>query len=256
MFSWLKGKASPVAQPQGNPVQASQEIEAQILARFPPDKLYRVPQTQEIVGLGDKFAEDPGLWENLLRAYPTPPQTEGEREAREAAFWAGEANRCTRLAADGTIMGMRPKQEILDHFIRWEKWVFRHYYGATGILHKTIQEEFAKAAIASRRALDDNASWRKKHSRGGPSDSPYAETIRRAGDALERVVKDTRPAHEKQWSEWYFFHAQEAFKKQHEPKEQEDRHVHGEGGFATRDAIDRAARGQAHGPAREQQFEE
>jgi hypothetical protein len=55
------------------------------------------------------------------------------------------------------------------------------------------------------------------------------------------------------WSEWFYSNVEETFRSLHE--REEDQNIYGEGGFATGEEIDHAARGIMQGtPASEQRF--
>ena len=250
MFDWMKKKApAPVQSPQS---QQSSGQWAQINARFPPHVLFRVPDHPALAKLGDKFSENPTVWADMLKRYPHPPQTDEEAEEREADLWTLYANKFTAKSAAGKL-GLKPRQEILDYFENNEKWVFRYYYAATGVVHKTIQEE------AVRGMLDwEDTVERAKKIRNRTAAIEFAAPFKDKNNAeMTHLVQEKMPAHFEKWgNNWFLPNIREAFKKLHETPQPEDKNVHGEGGFATRADIDRAARGQTRGVASQQEFED
>jgi hypothetical protein len=176
-----------------------------INARFPEYDIYRVPEKlRGVLGLSpsnphltlDEHAV--GVWNHLLATYPAPPRSEAEREQREADFWNLYAGFFTTTDAKGKP-SLKPKQEILDYFSALEKWIFREFYAATGVVHKTIVEEIVRHYVEQRRAYI----------------SEDTHKIEKANDARERFDRETLPAHYEKEGEWFHFHIQEAFDRLH-----------------------------------------
>jgi hypothetical protein len=139
-----------------------------------------------------------GVWNHLLATYPAPPRSEAEREQREADFWNLYAGFFTTTDAKGKP-SLKPKQEILDYFSALEKWIFREFYAATGVVNKTIVEESVRLFVEQRDAYI----------------SEIEHKIEKANDARERFDRETLPAHYEKEGEWFHFHIQEAFDRLH-----------------------------------------
>jgi len=175
----------------------------QISARFP--RIYRVPD--ELRGFLKLSPLNPNLrldehavdwWKQLLENYPAPPRSDAEQRQREEDFWNSYAELFTTTDADGQP-ALKPKQEILDYFSAFEKWIFRHFYAATGVVHKTIVENIVWLFV------EDGSAYRTEIERKFEGSS----------DAYRRFVRETLPAHYKEWGEWFHFHIQEAFDRLH-----------------------------------------
>jgi TPR repeat protein len=184
----------------------------ELKARFPDYHIYFVPAsaldlfdiapTDENWIIGENFLE---TWNALLARYPTPPSDELERKQREEALWERHAALWTVNNSAGQP-ALKPKQSLLDWFRGYEKWVFREFYAATGVVHETIVKEWvfhrAEVVKAYRMAngiLDDRSVSTVQHA------------LEKAKDAENRFHKETYPAHMEKWGEWFFFHIQEAF---------------------------------------------
>jgi len=163
-------------------------------ARFPDYHIYFVPGSafsdfglnpeEENWALSENL---PDRWNAMLSMYPKPPADELERKQREEAFWQRYAAMWTVTNSTGQQV-LSPKQNVLDGFKYSEKWVFRDFYAATGIVHETIMKE----AVYRREA---------------------AVKLYRERDAETRFENETFPAHMEKWGEWFFFHIQDAFGK-------------------------------------------
>jgi TPR repeat protein len=186
----------------------------ELKARFPDYHIYFVPASaldlfdiaspDENWIIGENFLE---AWNALLARYPTPPSDELERKQREEALWERYAALWTVKNSAGQP-ALTPKQSLLDWFRGYEKWVFREFYAATGVVHETIVKEwvFHRAEVVKAYKMgtgvgDTDAASRARHA------------IEKAEDAEKRFDKETYPAHMEKWGEWFFFHIQEAFKR-------------------------------------------
>ena len=182
--------------------------------RFPCNKIYFVPES--ICELLKISPEDGNAayrencndwWTRMLKMYPEPPHDETEKEEREASFWRMYAGHFTVLDA-AQQPALKPKQEILDFFQYWEKWVFRDFYAATGVVHKTIIEELVRHKLDAENTLALDAS--------NYPDGYVTNRLEKVADAEKRFILETRPAHFAEWGGWFHFHVQEAFKAQHQ----------------------------------------
>ena len=144
----------------------------QINARFPEYDIYRVPErVRSFLGLSpsnphltfDEHAVE--VWKHLLETYPAPPQSDAERQQREADFWNLYAGFFTTTDAAGKP-SLKPKQEILNYFSALEKWIFREFYAATGVVNKTIVEESVRLFVEQRDAyISEVAAQNRKSER-------------------------------------------------------------------------------------------
>jgi hypothetical protein len=235
------------------------DIPPDVAARFPPDRIFYVTDKLRQNKGARKYAdwlmmqEDYVHWKPILEMFPRPPANEKERHEREAHLWFRFAE--TFLIDDGNgNPTLKPKSEILDYFNVWEKWVFRYYYAATGTIHDTIAKEYFRLLLKSQKTASADR-W-KSDSEYNYNKGDIHTDARSAAAELETFIREKHPAHMKKWGDWFFANIEDAFKKQVERLRPEDRNVHGEGGFATRDDINRAARGLTRGPASQQEFED
>ena len=133
-----------------------------------------------------------------MATYPAPPHSEAEREQREADFWNLYADFFTATDAKGNRPSNRSKR-FWNYFSALEKWIFREFYAATGVVNKTIVEESVRLFVEQRDAYISEA----------------AHKIEKANDARERFERETLPAHYEKEGEWFHFHIQEAFDRLH-----------------------------------------
>jgi len=169
--------------------------------RFPAEDLYFVPSS---IGYFRKLIPrrvNPLLletgrrawWQSTFKAFPLAPRNEHERKQREQLFWDRYATKWT-VVNSARQPALKAKQDIADYFKKSEKWVFREFYAATGIVHETICRKYAALIVDQRSAKEPGE-------------------IEKARDALKRFERDDLPAHMEKWGEWFYFHIQGAFKK-------------------------------------------
>ena len=181
-----------------------------IKARFDPRIFIVSENLRKELGVGrhnpnSHYDENlPERWTRMLDMYPGAPQSDAEREVREQQFWERYTNQMWKVNSERRPV-LLPKQDIMDVFIRMEKWVFRDYYAATGIVHKTIVEDMARHALKRRQAYalsGGGDEGRRKRERD----------IETATDAEERFWREALPAHHEKWGEWFYFNILESFK--------------------------------------------
>jgi len=196
--------------------------------RFPPDAVFRVPAKithdgrllpDDVAAVAPFLREDyDQWWRRLIDLYPKPPQDDVEREQREEEFWQNWCNHFTITNAQGQPV-LKPKQDVLDYFRSCEKWIFREYYAATGIVNQTIAKSLVEQMLELSAAIK-NVGWYKNKGINANSNNPYfgrAEAkVEALEDAIARFARNDIPAHLEKWGGWFYFHIQEAFNRQHE----------------------------------------
>lgn len=182
-------------------------------ARFPNHKIYFVPEA--MMSLLNISTESPvpafyeGLydrWNAMLKMYPRPPHNHVEQDQREEAFWKRQARLFT-ITNSPSQSALRAKQDIVDYFQTYEKWIFRDFYAATGIVHKTIIEDSVRH-ILELEAAHQMKTW------GDPtslSNNQKRNAIEKAKEAERRFIGDTMTAHYMKWGGWFYSHIQDAF---------------------------------------------
>jgi hypothetical protein len=200
--------------------QAPSDLSAAVKARFPANRIYfvsddvrrylNISSTDDVPAMRENYDE---WWDRMLQMYPAPPRDDGEREQREAGFWDMYAEHFKITNASGRL-SLRPKQDILDFFKSWEKWVFRDYFAATGVIRKTIVEESIRLVVdvANANAIITYGS------NTSVSNNEKRQAIEKAENAESNFVQITLPAHYEKWGGWFFFHIQEAFNKRNQTK--------------------------------------
>jgi hypothetical protein len=180
----------------------------ELRARFPAHTIYFVPdEVRALLNIsptdGDPAYREncDGWWSRMLKMWIQPPRDDAERAEREAKFWGIYATAFTVLNSARQPV-LKPKQEILDFFRCWEKWIFRDFYAATGVIHKTIVEDWVRHFVNAKEAL---ALDRKKF-----PDGYKAKEVEKALNAQERFIREIAPAHYEKWGEWFFSHVQQA----------------------------------------------
>ncbi len=186
--------------------------------RFPASKIYYVPERMRALTNTDPEGGNPAYrencddwWSRMLRMYPQPPRDEAEREQREAGFWHMYAQHFSVVDSTQKPV-LKPKQDILDFFKYWEKWIFRDFYAATGVVHKSIVEETVRHVFdyedaRAMKTFGDNTSL---------SNTQKRQETDKALDAEKRFVHETLPAHYEKWGGWFYFHVQQSFQAQHQ----------------------------------------
>ena len=184
-------------------------------ARFPANRIFFVPENiRQLLKVSPKDG-DPAYrencddwWKVMMKQYPNRPDNEVESKEREASFWQMYARHFTVLdSAQQPVLWA--KQDILDFFQYWEKWIFRYYFAATGTVHKTIIEEAVRLIIDVERASEIVT---------GGHDARIArrrQEVDKAIDARDNFFRVTMPAHFKEWGGWFLFHVEEAFQAEH-----------------------------------------
>jgi len=207
----IKDKPAPDGYPKG----LSQELRA----RFHASKVYYVPdEIRELLKVSPEDG-DPAYrencddwWSRMLKMYPEPPRDEAEREQREARFWRMYAQHFT--VTDSTQKPvLTPKQDILDFFKYWEKWIFRDFYAATGVVHKSIVEETVRHVFD----YEDACAIKTVGSNTSLSNTQKRQDTDKAADAEKNFVRVTLPAHMEKWGGWFFSRVQQAFQDEHHP---------------------------------------
>jgi hypothetical protein len=189
-------------------------------------------------------------WEPMLERYPNPPATEHERQEREAEFWQRWTLMFVVKDAQGRV-GIRPKQWILDQFKAYEKWFFRDYYAATGDVLPTIARRMSDLEMDSIAA--GKMVWAEETSVAA---AQQRAAIEKANDASQRFWRVEVDEHFEKWGGWFFGKVEETFQELNRARQEPEKDVYGEGGYATRDDIARAARGNTTGAAHSQEFED
>lgn len=198
---------------------AMADIMPLINKRFPSHQIFRVPDSVRIVldRRADKqlpvIDEDyPDRWQLMLDRYPDPPRTERERLEREEAFWKRYASFFS-VEMDGAKPELKPKPYIIDYFKSWEKWIFRDYFAATGVVHDTVARKMCVAVMD----VEDAHNMKTFGDNTSLSNNQKRAAIEKSQDAEKRFVRDELPQHMETWGGWFFVNIQDAFKKQHEP---------------------------------------
>ena len=232
-----EAEAARAAAAEAERLENGKAVLARAAQRWPEHVFPRVPV--EVLKImqkecpGDNLAncrEDMfDIWESMLNAYPTPPATDEARKVREAAFWREKADRFSDEGPDGRLY-LKPKQHILDFFAVYEKWVFREYYAATGIVLKTYYgEEFIRHMLWQ----PARAEWVKFGSIPNKTGNPmlgilagYREGYEKSWNETNRanVARDNErqrqeaeaygrsaDAHREKWGEWFFFNVEQTF---------------------------------------------
>ena len=154
-------------------------------------------------------------WNAMLKMHPNPPHNDVEQDQREEAFWKRQAEFFTVRDSAGQT-ALRPKQDIFNYFQTYEKWIFREFYAATGIINKTIIEDSVRH-ILELEAAHRMMTWGEPTS---VSNTEKRHEVEKAKEAERRFIKDTMPAHYAKWGGWFYSHIQDAFAKVH--KKQSD----------------------------------
>ena len=197
-------RRSPAKKSSGYPTGFTSELKA----RFPSDRIYFVPK-EAIARLKvpatlalSLFREDrPDWWTQLLQLYPYAPSDDSERENREEAFWQRYAKHFTATNGQSRPV-LQPKQNIIDYFCREEKWIFREFYAATGVVHRTMVEEAVRHS-EYRARVDSDATG-----------EAIAHFLEKSIDETKQFETVTLPAHFEKWGGWFYFHVRESFDAQ------------------------------------------
>lgn len=240
-----------------------------INARWPEDRFHRTPRAvylraRETEAPDANFAnarEDlVDIWELMLRLYPTPPATDEERKAGEKLFWSRQAQRFSYTQDNGAI-ALAPKQEILDWWATYEKWVFREYYAATGVFHKSyFGNEFSEFFLWEKKkhtplsyghiptqksALGSlNRGYRKGYANSW--NRAMHENVEHENNRIERdrdAYFKSFDDHKQKWGEWYFFNVEKAFNEMSQLPGDAPDPVHGDARLATEAEARNAAAG-------------
>ncbi len=252
--------------------EAKRQKQEQLIARSAerwPERLFpRVPKEAMNIIVKDNpdgnlanLREDMfEIWESMLEAYPNPPISEEERKAREAQFWQYSANKFIHENADGRLY-LEPKQEILDFFIAYEKWIFRGYYAATGLIIKTFYGEELIEHIMRKPASTKWLSYHEIPNKAETMSSVFAAyrkgyekswneknriTVERENDRHQQEANaylKSVDAHREKWGEWYFFHVEQAFRTLTEEAAKAPAAVHGDAKLASEAEARAAAAG-------------
>jgi hypothetical protein len=210
-FDFLKGEkiSRRSTYPSGFPKELKQ--------RFPSNVIYFVPEKVRNASKMDQINGPPAFrenctewWERIMQTYPFPPRDENERAKREATFWNTYVQHFT--SQNSGAPALRPRQNIIDYFRSWEKWIFREYYAATGIVKETITEKLVEHFVDIERAKalktiggNDSVSSREKH-----------QELDRANETMKQFVRTALPAHYEKWGNWFYFNIQQAFETKHQ----------------------------------------
>jgi hypothetical protein len=190
-----------------------------VKARFPSTRIFFVSdEIRRHLNIAPT-ADSPGFredyndwWDRMLKMYPAPPGTDVERQKREAGFWDMYAKHFEVTDASGRP-ALRPKQEILDYFQRWEKWIFRKFYAATGeTRQKTIVEEAVRHIVD----VADAKAMITVGSNTSLSNTQKRAAIEKAESAESNFVQTTVPAHFEKWGGWFFGRIEDAFNRRYQ----------------------------------------
>jgi hypothetical protein len=147
-----------------------------------------------------------------LAEWPTPPQDDEDRQRREELYWNREFAKY--LIEDGTgEPRLRPKQEIINAWFWLEKWHFRNYYAATGVVQRSV---YTHDFIDKRGVLEKYKHVKSWNTRNITQQSAMAEH-EKATEFLKNFDNNVVPQHIEKWGGWYFFHVEQAYKKAFAP---------------------------------------
>ncbi len=269
------------------------EAWSNINARFPWTKFPRISRnfaaylTNRRPSAIEPIFEDDSIqtWAKILAKYPKPPLTDEDRKAREKQFWSDLIQRHIVHLSDGTA-GLTPKQQIIDYWWSFERWIFREYYAATGVfIDSFFTAEFLDAAAKrygspyfrelGRKEVLENRIAPRNLKRAAEKNLPsYAKDP--AGTGIPRVmagyldamtqraaqVFSSRlagiEAHKERWGEWYFLNIVQAFQQAHGDPIKDDvdsQKAHGDARLATEaEATAAAAGGVRRSSVHDQEF--
>ena len=196
--------------------QETAELSEKINRRFPPRHIFRVSaHASALMGVTEDRDPIPALYENYANSwrlwlwkYPDPPQDDLEREHREEEFWKGFLGTFTKKNTLGQN-ALLPKHVIVDYFRVYEKWIFREYYAATGIIHETVVKEHVRQVLE----LAEARSLKTFGSPASLSNTEKRRAIEKATDAKDRFLREVMPAHFEKWGEWFYYNLKESFSK-------------------------------------------
>jgi hypothetical protein len=183
---------------------AAAKLQAEIVRRSAeriPESIFprHPPYVAEYFDNADVFREDRRDYWELILSWGEPPKNDIERQQREDKLWEIFCDQHTITGSNGA-RHLRPKQDIIDSWFKWEKWFFRYYYAATGIVHQTIYGHEFLQNFAIKYKYKDVKSWNTQSA----NEVAAMNAKEKSKDYLDNFLHNVMPQHKEKWGNWFF----------------------------------------------------